>query len=91
MGSAQRLERDEKEVMEYEGGMQLEAFSSMSSVALIDGAGFHESQRKMLTEAFNQAKQKGLWNDGRAAQRFRRVTGDEPVSLIDSLVKAFPI
>ena len=80
----------EEDVMEYEGGMQLESILIHEFGHVIDGAGFDESQRKMLTEAFTQAKQKGLWNDGRAAQRFRRVTGDEPVSLLDALVKAFP-
>ena len=33
---------------------------------------------------------KGRWKDGYAAQRFRRVQGDEPVLLLDALVKAFP-
>lgn len=34
--------------------------------------------------------EKGLWKDGRAAQRFKRVEGDKPVLLLDALVKAFP-
>jgi hypothetical protein len=80
----------EEDVMEYEGGMQLESILIHEFGHVIDGAGFDESQRQKLTQAFTQAKQKGLWNDGRAAQRFRRVTGDEPVSLLDALMKAFP-
>ena len=80
----------EEDVMEYEGGMQLESILIHEFGHVIDGAGFDESQRRKLTEAFTQAKSKGLWNDGRAAQRFRRVTGEEPVSLLDALVKAFP-
>ena len=80
----------EEDVMEYEGGMQVESILIHEFGHVIDGAGFDENQRRELTEAFNQAKAKGLWNDGLAALRFRRVKGDEPVSLLDALVKAFP-
>ncbi len=80
----------EEDVMEYEGGMQIESILIHEFGHVIDGAGFDENQRRKLTEAFEQAKAKGLWNDGLAAQRFRRVKGDEPVSLLEALVKAFP-
>lgn len=80
----------EEDVMEYEGGMQIESILIHEFGHVIDGAGFDENQRRQLKEAFEQAKAKGLWNDGLAALRFRRVKGDEPVSLLDALVKAFP-
>lgn len=80
----------EEDVMEYEGGMQIESILIHEFGHVIDGAGFNEDQRRKLKEAFEQAKAKGLWNDGLAAQKFRRVKGDDPVSLLDALVKAFP-
>ncbi len=80
----------EEDVMEYEGGMQVESILIHEFGHVIDGAGFDENQQRELTEAFKQAKAKGLWNDGLAALRFRRVKGDEPVSLLDALVKAYP-
>ena len=80
----------EEDVMEYEGGMQMESILIHEFGHVIDGAGFDENQQRQLVESFNQAKAKGLWNDGLAAQRFRRVKGDEPVVLLEALVKAFP-
>jgi hypothetical protein len=80
----------EEDVMEYEGGMQIESILIHEFGHVIDGAGFDEDQRNKLTEAFKKAKASGLWNDGLAALRFRRVKGDEPVSLLDALVRAFP-
>ena len=80
----------EEDVMEYEGGMQIESILIHEFGHVIDGAGFDENQRRELKEAFEQAKAKGLWNDGLAAQKFRRIKGDEQVSLLDALVKAFP-
>jgi hypothetical protein len=80
----------EEDVMEYEGGMQIESILIHEFGHVIDRAGFDERQRQQLEEAFNQAKAKGLWQDGLAALRFRRVKGDEPVLLLDALVKAFP-
>jgi hypothetical protein len=80
----------EEDVMEYEGGMQIESILIHEFGHVIDGAGFDENQDRQLDEAFKQAKAKGLWNDGFAAVRFRRVQGDEPVLLLDALVKAFP-
>ena len=80
----------EEDVMEYEGGMQIESILIHEFGHVIDGAGFDENLDRQLTEAFKQAKASGIWNDGLAAMRFRRVKGDEPVSLLDALVKAFP-
>lgn len=80
----------EEDVMEYEGGMQIESILSHEFGHVIDGAGFDADLRRRLTETFAQAKSKGLWNDGRAALRFRRIKGDDPVSLLDALMKAFP-
>jgi hypothetical protein len=80
----------EEDVMEYEGGMQKESILIHEFGHVIHGAGFDDELRKRWAETYKQAKAKGLWNDGRAAQRFRRVKGDQPVSLLDALVKAFP-
>lgn len=80
----------EEDVMEYEGGMKIESILIHEFGHVIQFAGFDEALEKRLTETYEAAKAKGLWNDGRAAQRFRRVKGDEPVSLLDALVKAFP-
>ncbi len=80
----------EEDVMEYEGGMQIESILIHEFGHVIDGAGFDENQQRELVESFNEAKAKGLWNDGLAAQRFRRVKGAEPIVLLDALVKAFP-
>lgn len=80
----------EEDVMEYEGGMRLESIAVHEFGHVIDFAGLDEAQRKRLTETYEAAKTKGLWRDGYAAQRFRRVTGDSPVKLLDALVRAFP-
>lgn len=80
----------EEDVMEYEGGMQLESILIHEFGHVIHGAGFDEELTRKWTETYEAAMAKGLWNDGRAAQRFRRVEGDEPVLLFDALVKAFP-
>ena len=80
----------EEDVLEYEGGQRSESILIHEFGHVIDGAGFDEAQKKHLTKAFNRAKLRGLWMDGRAAQRFRRVTSTEPVNLLDALVKSFP-
>jgi len=80
----------EEDVMEYEGGMQLESILIHEFGHVIHGAGFDDALQERLTETYRQAKEEGLWNDGRAAQRFRRVKSDEPVSLFDALVASFP-
>jgi len=80
----------EEDVMEYEGGMQLESILIHEFGHVIHGAGFDDELKKRWAETFENAKAKGIYHDGCAAQRFRRVVGDEPVLLLDALVKAFP-
>ena len=80
----------EEDVLEYEGGMQLESILIHEFGHVIHGAGFNEEQQKRLTQIHREAKAKGLWNDGRAAQRFRRVESAAPVSLLAALAKSFP-
>jgi len=80
----------EEDVLEYEGGMQIESILIHEFGHVIHGAGFDEELQGRLTETYRQAKAKGLWNDGRAAQRFRRVKSEKPVSLLDALVASFP-
>lgn len=80
----------EEDVMEYEGGMQLESILIHEFGHVVDGAGFDEDLRKRLTEAYTNARNKKLWNDGYAAQKFRRVKSETPVPLLDALIKAFP-
>lgn len=76
--------------MEYPGGMALESVLIHEFAHFIDGVGFDPELKKRRNAAFQHAKQKGLYMDGYAAQKFRRVTSVEPVSLVDALVKAFP-
>jgi len=80
----------EEDVMEYVGGMQIESILIHEFGHVIHGVGFDEALKKQWTRAYMTAKAKGLWNDGRAAQRFRRVEGDTPVLLLDALVESFP-
>ena len=80
----------EEDVLEFEGGMQLESILIHEFGHVIQGAGFDRGLQDRLTECFNQAREDGLWNDGRAAQRYRRIKGNRPVSLIGSLIQSFP-
>ncbi|MCH7729570.1 MAG: hypothetical protein IH991_24295, partial [Planctomycetes bacterium] len=80
----------EEDVLEYEGGMQLESILIHEFGHVIHGAGFDETLQGRLKDAFQRAQAKGIWMDGRAAQRFRRVKSLQPVSLFDSLVTSFP-
>ena len=80
----------EEDVMEYEGGMQLESILIHEFGHVIDGAGLDEELHARLDEAFKHAQERGIYQDGYAAQRFRRVTSETPVSLLEALVKAFP-
>lgn len=80
----------EEDVMEYEGGMQIESILIHEFGHVIHGAGFDEKLKDHWTAAFETSKAKGRWNDGRAAQRFRRIKGNEPVLLLDALAKSFP-
>jgi len=80
----------EEDVMEYEGGMQLESILIHEFGHVVGGAGFDKTLNDRLNAAYAKAREKGLWKDGRAAQRFRRVKSETPVSLLDALVKSFP-
>ncbi len=80
----------EEDVLEYDGGMQLESILIHEFGHVIHGAGFDEELQNRLTDSFQRARAKGLWMDGRAAQRFRRVESEDPVGLFDALVKSFP-
>ncbi len=80
----------EEDVLEYEGGMRDESILIHEFGHVIHRPGFDERLDEELMETWEAAKKAGLWNDGRAAQRFRRVKGDQPVLLLDALAKAFP-
>ena len=80
----------EEDVLEYEGGMQLESILIHEFGHVIHGVGFDKALQERLTDTFQRAKAKGIWNDGRAAQRYRRVKNKTPVGLFDALVKSFP-
>ncbi|MEC9004381.1 MAG: serine hydrolase domain-containing protein [Planctomycetota bacterium] len=80
----------EEDVLEYEGGMQLESILVHEFGHVIHGAGFDKALQERLTQTYERAKAKGIWNDGRAAQRYRRISSTRPVSLLDSLVASFP-
>ncbi len=80
----------EEDVLEYEGGMQIESILIHEFGHVIHGAGFDDALQKRLTDVFERAKAKGIWMDGRAAQRFRRIKSETPVRLYDALVKSFP-
>jgi hypothetical protein len=80
----------EEDVMEYEGGMQKESILIHEFGHVIHGVGFDAMLQKRLTDTFEQARIKEIWNDGRAAQRFRRVKSKTPVLLLDALAKSFP-
>ncbi len=76
--------------MEYEGGMQLESILVHEFGHVIHGTGFDKEQQKRLTDCFERARAKAIWNDGRAAQRYRRVKSETPVRLSDALRESFP-
>ena len=80
----------EEDVMEYPGGMDLESVLIHEFAHVIDGVGFDKTLQDRLHTAFQHAMDKGLYMDGYAAQKFRRVTSVEPVGLLDALVNAFP-
>ena len=80
----------EEDVLEYEGGMRLESILIHEFGHVVQFAGMSETQVKKLENCHNRAKASGLWNDGRAAQRYRRIKGETPVSLYDALVESFP-
>lgn len=80
----------EEDVLEYEGGMQKESILIHELAHVIDAAGFDPALREELSACFENAKATGLWKDGLAAQRFKRVTSATPVSLRRALEAAFP-
>ena len=80
----------EEDVMEYEGGMKLESILIHEFGHVVQFAGMDEQQLQKLEDCFQRAKAAGIWNDGRAAQRYRRIKGDAALSLLDSLVQSFP-
>ena len=80
----------EEDVMEYEGGMRLESILVHEFGHVVHGAGFDDALQKRLTATFENVAKTGIWNDGRAAQRFRRVTSKKPVSLLTELKQWFP-
>ena len=90
IGSRPTVVFAEEDVMEYEGGMQLESILIHEFGHVIHGAGFDASLQKRLTKTFENVKKTGIWNDGRAAQRYRRVKSEEPTSLFSALKKSFP-
>jgi len=80
----------EEDVLEYEGGMQVESILIHEFGHVIQRPGFDEDLEKRLKETYEAAMNAGLWKDGLAAQRFKRVEDKEPVSLHAALVQWFP-
>ena len=90
IGSRPTVVFAEEDVMEYEGGMKLESILIHEFGHVIHGAGFDASLQKRLTKTFENVKKTGIWNDGRAAQRYRRIKSKTPVSLFSALKNSFP-
>lgn len=80
----------EEDVLEYPGGMKDESILIHEFGHVVMFQGFDEQQMQRVTECYENAKKTGLYMDGYACQRFRRVTGDRPVRLLDALAQAFP-
>ena len=80
----------EEDVLEYEGGMQLESILIHEFGHVIHRPGFYEGLDDELMRTWKAAMAAGLWKDGYASQRFRRVRGDEPVLLLHALKESFP-
>lgn len=79
----------EEDVLEMDGGMKNESILVHEFGHVVNRA-FTDEQMKKLTAAYENAKKAGLYLDGYAAQRFRRVTGHKPVRLLDALSASFP-
>ena len=90
IGSRPTVVFAEEDVMEYEGGMKLESILIHEFGHVVHGAGFDEALQKRLTKTFENVAETNIWNDGRAAQRYRRIKSDDPVSLFAALKKTFP-
>lgn len=80
----------EEDVMEYEGGMQNESILIHEFGHVIAGVGFDKELQEKMTAAYQAAKARGIYNDGYAAQKFRRVKSETPVVLFDEIIKSFP-
>lgn len=81
----------EEDVLEYEGGMLDESILIHEFGHVIHRPGFYDGLDDELFSIWEKSTKKdGLWHDGYASQRFRRVKGDEPVVLLDALKKSFP-
>ena len=90
IGSRPTVVFAEEDVLEYEGGMQLESILVHEFGHVVHGAGFDEALQKRLTATFENVKKNGIWNDGRAAQRYRRIKSESPIKLLAALKKSFP-
>ena len=90
IGSRPTVVFAEEDVMEYEGGMQLESILIHEFGHVVHGVGFDEALQKRLTVTFENVKKTGIWNDGRAAQRYRRIKSEKSVKLLGALKKSFP-
>ena len=90
IGSRPTVVFAEEDVMEYEGGMKLESILIHEFGHVVHGTGFDEALQKRLTKTFENVAETNIWNDGRAAQRYRRIKSDDPVSLFAALKKSFP-
>ena len=90
IGSRPTVVFAEEDVMEYEGGMRLESILIHEFGHVVHGAGFDEILQKRLTNTFENAQKTGIWNDGRAAQRYRRIKSKKPVNLLEALKESFP-
>ena len=80
----------EEDVLEFEGGMQIESILIHEFGHVVHGAGFSKEQQEKLSAAYKGALKKGIWHDGRAAQRFRRIKGETQVELLGALCEWFP-
>lgn len=80
----------EEDVMEYPDGMQDESILIHEFGHVVMFQGFDDEQMKRVTACFDNARDKGLYNDGYAAQRFERIAGPKPVRLLDALAESFP-
>ena len=89
IGSRPTVVFAEEDVMEYDGGMQLESILVHEFGHVVHGVGFDNALQKRLTAAFENVKKTGIWNDGRAAQRYRRIKNESPVLLLSALEKSF--
>lgn len=80
----------EEDVLEYPGGMQNESILIHEFGHVIMFQGFNEAQMKQVTACYENAKEKGLYNDGFAGHFYKWVQGIKPVKLLDHLAKQYP-